>query len=152
MFAAERCRREEDHKSEQHLALINNQIKTLKLAAATSTAATSKAAASAAAASATAASATAATTATAPGHLLHTALAALLVEEVEGREAHIGDFFFAKYETLIGNCIDGFRDVFGRQRGCGCAPRKRKAQTSGTQSRYGGGFGDALPLRSLFHP
>jgi len=101
---------------------------------------------------ATAGAATAAATTAAPGHLLHAALAALLVEQVEGREAHIGDFLFAENVTLVGDRVERLRDICCRQRGCGCAPRQRKAQSSGTQSRHCGGFGDSLPPRSLFHP
>src|SRR5581483_7182967 len=52
------------------------------------------AASATAGAAATAATATAAATTATPGHLLHAAaLASLLVEEMEGREAHIGNFF-----------------------------------------------------------
>ena len=80
--------------------------------------------ATATATTATTAAATAAATATAPGHLLHAALAVLLVEEVEGRKAHIGDLFFAEDEALIGNRVEGFRDISRRQRGGRCAPRQ----------------------------
>jgi hypothetical protein len=71
---------------------------------------------------------------------------------MERRKAHIGNFFFAEHEALVGEVIERLRDICCRQRGCGCAPRQRKAQSSGTQSRHGGGFGDALPRRSFFHP
>ena len=65
-------------------------------------AATAGAAATNAATTTAATTAAAAATATAPGHLLHAALAALLVEEMECRKAHISDFFFAEDKALIG--------------------------------------------------
>ena len=68
--------------------------------------------ATAAAPSATAAAATTATAA--PSHLLHAALAILLVEKMEGRKAHIGNFFLAKHEALIGDGIERLRNI-----GCG---------------------------------
>ncbi len=120
-----------------------------RTAASAACATTTTASPTATAATATAA---AAATAAAPGHLLHAALAILLVEEVEGRKADVGDLFFAKHKALIGDSIEGLRDICCRQRGCGCAPRQRKAESSSTQSRHCGCFGDTLPLRSLFHP
>lgn len=116
----------------------------------TAAAASATATAAGPAAAATTAAATAA--AAAPGHLLHAALARLLVEEMEGGEAYIGDLFLAKHETLIGDIIERLRHIVLRQRGCGCAARHGKTQSSDTQSRHCGGFGDALPRRSLFHP
>jgi hypothetical protein len=71
---------------------------------------------------------------------------------VEGREAHIGDFLFAEDKALIGDIVQRLGHICGRQRGCGRAPRQRKAQSSGAQSRHSGGFGHTLPLRRLFHP
>lgn len=119
---------------------------------AAATAATTTTAAATTATSTTTTTAAATTTA-APGGLLSTARATLVVEEMEGREAHVSDFFLAEDEALIGNCINGFGNIICRQRGCGCCiPRQRKAETSETQSRHCGGFGDTLPLRSLFHP
>lgn len=65
--------------------------------AATTTAATTATTATAATATAT----TAATTTATPGHLLRTGFAALfLVEQVEGRQRRISDFFFAKQNAL----------------------------------------------------
>jgi hypothetical protein len=142
---------------QQNSLLVDMQLKGVASLAEAADAPRRTTAAAASATTATAAAppaaAAAATTATAaPSHLLHAALAILLVEEMEGRKAHIGNFFLAKHEALISDGIERLRSIGCRQCGCGCAPHQRKAQSSGTQSRHGGGFGDALPLRSLFHP
>ena len=70
-------------------------------AAARTTGAADAAAASAATAAAPATPATTATAAAAAAPCnLHAAADILLVEEMEGREAHIGDFFLAEGERL----------------------------------------------------
>jgi hypothetical protein len=122
-------------------------------AAATSTAAASAAAsaASAAAAASTAAATTAAaatasatTTTTAPDkvNIGPNRSGVLLIEDVEGRQADVPDFFFVEGEFV------GLRALLLRQiRGwCrGCAARQRQ-QSSGSQNWYG--FGPTLSLRN----
>ena len=118
--------------------------------AARSGAATTATAATATAASTTTAPATsAATTTTAPGHLLHRA-ARLLVEQVEGGEAHVGDFFLTQRDRLRRDEAPLLRRICGRIGCCGGASRQAKSQTRSAQHRHGG-FNNSLPLRSLFH-
>src|ERR1700730_15619066 len=71
---------------------------------------------------------------------------------MERRETDVVHFLFAKNESLIGRDVVRFRDISSGYRGCGCAPRQRKTQSGRTECRYGGGFGCARVLRSLFHP
>jgi hypothetical protein len=76
----------------------------------------------------------------------------LFVEEMEGGEADIGDFFIAEDKALVADRIEGLRDVCCRQRGRGCTACQRKTQSSRTQNRHCGGFGCAFRLRSLVDP
>ena len=113
--------------------------------AATTTSATSAAAATAS----TAAAATTASTATAaPSHLLSTGGAVFLVEQMEGGETDVGDFFFTEQDTLGRREIQFLRGVRRRQGRCRSAPCERKCQPGSAQSRDCG-FGHTLPLRSL---
>src|SRR5450631_4183693 len=81
-------------------------------------AAASAAAAATAAASATpTAAAASAATATAPRHL-NAAADVLLVEEMERRQANVGDFFFTERESLSRRIIRCLRDVRGRHSRC----------------------------------
>ena len=63
---------------------------------------------------------------------------AFLVEDVEGSEAHVGDFFLAKCDLLIGRIVRRLRDVIGRH----CCRRRsayhRKRQAGCAQSRQSG--------------
>jgi hypothetical protein len=81
-------------------------------ATAASAAATAGATATASSAAGAAAAAAAATTAT-PRHLLHGATAVFLVEEVERREADVGDFFFTESDALCRREVQLLRDVSG---------------------------------------
>jgi hypothetical protein len=68
---------------------------------ASSDAATTAAAATATTAPATATTTAAATATAAPGHLLEAGVATIfLVEEMEGGEAHVSNFFFAEQHGL----------------------------------------------------
>jgi hypothetical protein len=71
---------------------------------------------------------------------------------MERGETDVGHFLFAKNEALIGRGIVRLWDTGSGDRGCGCTPRQRKAQSSGTQQLHGGGFGCAFLLRSLLDP
>jgi hypothetical protein len=126
-------------------------------AAATATTATAGSAATATTSAATTTtSATAATMASAAAaaarHLCEASGAVFLVKKVECRKTYIRHFLFAKNKTLIGCGVQRLRNVGGRKSGCGCASHQRKTQSSSTQRRYAGGFGQALSLRSLLHP
>jgi len=93
-----------------------------------------------------------ASTATAAARHLHEPASVVFsVEEVECRKTDVGHFLFAKNEALIGR-VQRLRNVRGRKGGCGCASHQRKPQSSSAQCRHTGGFGQTLPLRSLFHP
>jgi len=116
-------------------------------AAATSTAAAAGTAAAATSATATTAAAT--TTTATPCHLLHCA-ARLFVEQVEGGEAHVGDFFLAQGDRLRRHEAQFLRRICGRVGCCGGASRQAKGQTRSAQRRHGG-FNNSLPFRSLFH-
>jgi hypothetical protein len=103
----------------------------------------------------TAAPASTATTATPAnnnGGELHVAAIDFLIEEIKRGETDVGHFLFAKNEALIGRDVVRLRDISSGYRGCGCAPRQRKTQSGRTECRYGGDFGCARVLRSLFHP
>jgi hypothetical protein len=108
-------------------------------------AAAATAAASAAAASAAAASAAAASAAAASGEL-HAGLmraAALLVEDVECRQADIGDFFFTERDRRCG--VARGRHIRCRPDGRrGSSARERQGKPSRSQHRYG-----FRPTRSL---
>jgi len=105
----------------------------------------------AAAAAMTAAAAVAATAAT--GELHTTATANVFpIEEIEGGEADVGHFLFAKNEAMIGQVIVGLRDIGGGHRGCRRATGQRKTQSGGTQHTDGGGFACALWRRSWLVP
>jgi hypothetical protein len=119
-------------------------------------AATPAAAAATPTSAATAAAASTATTATSTaannnGGQLHVAASVFLIEEIERGEADVGHFFVAKNEALIGGRVVRLRDISSGYRGCGCAPRQRKAQSSRAQCGYGGGLGCVRLLRSLLH-
>ena len=117
------------------------------------TASSATAAAAATAASATAAATTAtaaATTTAAPGHLLRTGSAVLLVEQMEGGETDVGDFFFTEQDALGRREIQFLRRVRRRHRRCRSTSRERECQ-SGSAQRRDCGFGHTLPLRSLLH-
>ena len=109
-------------------------------AAATAPAASARAAASAAAASA----------ATTPGDL-HAASGGLLVEEMERREADVGDFLFTEREGLRRCIVRCLLDVGCRDSSRGCAAYQREGQSGGSQCGRSG-LGHTLPLRSLLHP
>jgi hypothetical protein len=112
--------------------------------AARSDAATTATAAAAAATTATATAAAAAATTAAPGHLLHRA-ALLLVEQVERREADVGDFFFTQRDRLRRHEAQFLRRISGRGGRCRGTSRKTKSQTRSTQRRHGG-FNNSLPF------
>jgi len=116
-------------------------------AAAAATTAAAAAATSAATATATA-TATAAAAASAPCQL-HAASGVFLVEEMEGGEADVGHFLFAKDEALIGQGIAGLRDVDRGRRRCGCAADQRNTQSGGTQRMDGAGLAFSFLPRSL---
>jgi hypothetical protein len=85
--------------------------------AAASHSATATATASATATAATTAGATAAAAAAAsatPRHLLQRAAVVFLVEQVERREADVGDFFFAQCDSLGRREVEFLRDIRGR--------------------------------------
>jgi hypothetical protein len=62
-------------------------------------------------------------------YLREVAGAVLLVEEVECSKTHVGYFFFAKDEALIGCGVQRLRNV--RSRNSGCASHQRKTQSGG---------------------
>jgi hypothetical protein len=61
---------------------------------------------------------TASTAAAAARQLREAGGAAFPVEEVECRKTHVGHFFFAKNEALIGCGTQRLRNVGGRKSGC----------------------------------
>jgi hypothetical protein len=72
----------------------------------------------------------------------------LLVENIEGRQAHIGNFFIGHDDLMVGQRLvrrSGRRYVAGCGRG---TARQRQRQTGGTQNR--GGLTPAPPRRSSF--
>ena len=67
---------------------------------------------------------------------------------MESGEADVGHFLVAKNEALIGRAVLSLRDISSGR--CRCrAPHQRKSQSGGTQCRYGGGVGCALPFPGL---
>jgi hypothetical protein len=82
--------------------------------------------------------------ATAAAGKLHAAASVFLVEEIERGETDVGHLLFAKDEALIGRGIAGLRDITGRHRGCGRAPRQGETQAGDAQHLRGGLLG-ALP-------
>jgi len=116
-------------------------------ATATATAATATSATS----TATAASTAASTPAAASPRSLHGVACVFLVEEMEGREADIGDFFFTERDRVAWHKVQFLRGVRGRHCGSGCASHEPKSQSGGTQ-RGRSDLCQTLPLRSLLHP
>ena len=107
-------------------------------AAATATsAATAATGAAATAAAATAATATSAAAASAPRHL-DAGSDVFLVEQVERRQADVGDFFFAECDGLRRSVLLSLRRVCCRNGGCGCTPYQRESQSGCTQSGHSG--------------
>jgi Spy/CpxP family protein refolding chaperone len=137
---------------------IRNQVRRSSAEAANTPArtASSDAATTAAAATATTTTATATTTAAAtataaPSHLLEAGIAAIfLVEEMEGGEAHVSNFFFAEQHGLRRREVQFLRSIRSRQRRCGSTACERKGQPGSTQ-RWRHRFCGTLPLRSLLH-
>ena len=84
-------------------------------------------------------------------HLHEAAGVIFPVEEVECRKTHVGHFLFAKNKAVIGCGVQRLRNVGSRNGGCGCASHQRKPQSNSAQCRHTSGFGQTLPLRSLFH-
>ena len=117
-------------------------------AASSATCAASATAASTTASATTAAAAT--TTTAAPRHLLRTGSAVLLVEQMEGGKADVGDFFFTEQDALGRREIQFLHRVGRRHGRCRCASSERECQSGSAQCRDCG-FGHALPLRSLLH-
>src|SRR6476619_5560921 len=97
-----------------------------------------------------AASAAAASATTTPSEL-HAASGGLLVEEMERREADVGDFLFTERDGLRRRKVRCLPDVRCRDSSRGCAAYQREGQSSGSQCGRGG-LGHTLPLRSLLHP
>ncbi len=111
------------------------------------------AAAAANAASATsaaaAAPATSAATATAPGYL-HAAANVFLVEEMERRQADVGDFLVAERDCLSRHVVRRLLHIRRRHGRCRCASHQRQSQSRGPQGRCSG-FRHTLRPRSLLH-
>ena len=107
-----------------------------------------------AAPAATPGAATAATASTASandnGDLLRTG-DIFLIEQMERGETDVGHLFLAKDEALLGRAVVGLRDIGSRHRRRGCASRQGKPQSGSAQRGRGGGFGLAVPSRSLLH-
>jgi hypothetical protein len=74
----------------------------------------------------------------------------LLVEQMEGGETDVGDFFFTEQDALGRREIQFLCGVRRRQRRCRSASRERECQSGSAQHRDCG-FGHTLPLRSLLH-
>jgi hypothetical protein len=114
------------------------------------TSATAATDAAAATSASTTASAAAAATASAPGDL-HAATDVFLVEEMEGGEADVGNFFVTKRDHLARRKVRPLLNIarwYDRSR---CASRQRKSQSGSSQRRYGG-FDYSLLFRGLLHP
>jgi hypothetical protein len=108
------------------------------------------AAATAAAAAATSATAaTSAAAATAPGYL-HAAADVFLVEQMERRQADVGDFLVTEDHGLSRYIVRRLLHVRRRHGSCGCASHQRQSQSRGPKGRCSS-FGHTLRLRSLLH-
>jgi hypothetical protein len=106
----------------------------------------------ASAASAASAAATAASAAAAAASFVYQApkrSRVLLVEDVERRQADVGDFLFTEDDFVTRCHVRCQRSVHCRHGRCRCAPHERKSQPDGPQSRYR--FRHTLSLRSLLH-
>jgi hypothetical protein len=122
---------------------------TASAACAASDAAAAASASSKGCASSSASAATATTTSARSD--LNAAGDAFVVEEMEGSEADVGDFFFTERDRLTRRKVRRLWYV-GCRYGCQRTPRQRKSQPGGAQRRYRA-FGQSLPFfRSLLHP
>ncbi len=74
----------------------------------------------------------------------------LLVEQMEGGETDVGDLFFTEQDALGRREIQFLHRVGRRHGRCRRASSERECQSGSAQCRDGG-FGHALPLRSLLH-
>jgi len=96
-------------------------------------AATAASATPATPATATASAATA-TTAAAPSYLNATlrSCAVFLVEDVELRQADVGDFFLTERDRVTGREVPCLRLILIRRDRCGCTPYHGKGQPGGS--------------------
>jgi hypothetical protein len=121
--------------------------------ATTSDAATAPAATAAPACSAASATpASAAAAASAPGDL-HAVLGGcgvLLVENIERRQADVGDFFFTESDGVTRSKVRRQRLILRRRDRSGRTARQRESQSRGSQHRYS--FCYTFALRSLLYP
>ncbi len=116
--------------------------------AATASAATSTATTAASASTATASAAAAASTRELDVAILRRS-SAFLVEDVEGGEADVGNFFFAERDLMIGGIVGRLRCVIARHRCCRRTAYHRKSQASRAQGGQRGLC--SLLLRRLLH-
>ena len=125
---------------------------TAATASATDTAAAGSASGAPSAASATSGSAAAAATATTTSpRKLHAVAKVFTIDEMEGREADVCEFFFTESHHLARREVRPWLNVARRYGCCRCASRQRKSQSGRSQRRYGG-FCYSLLFRSLLHP
>jgi hypothetical protein len=115
--------------------------------AAASAAHPASAASTASAASATPAAATTAAT----GFLNHAPQRSgvLLVEDIEGCQADVGNFLFTKCDLLTRREVGRPWLILQRRDRGGCTSHERKSQSGGAKRRYG--FSHTLSFRSLLH-
>jgi hypothetical protein len=74
-----------------------------------------------------------------------------IVGEMEGREADVGEFFFAERGKLAGREVRPLLKLAWRHRGRRRAPSQRKSQSGESERRYCG-FGHSFLFRSLLRP